>query len=350
MNLDDINKLAEAEIQAQSAEIQRPTVLICGYMGTGKSSLIRAICGPEIVTKDKIAHGPPGTTAYVTYENQTVRFWDSQGLEPGDQREDFLDRTRKFVRERQADPDLANHIHLVWYCIQGCGARVTSCDLTLIQEIFSNVLVLITKDDITREEQRQSIREQLISHGVASERILHCSETSLESLKAVVQVSQRMLPQALQDSFLAAQLVDLEAKKAQAQVIIHRAALAAAAAGAIPIPFSDAALITPIQLRMVVKLAFLYGFQPKSMMAAVPPLLARMAGVQMASSLSKFIPGFGSVIQASVAAALTEAVGQLTSRYLVSCLEARRQGQPLPTFHVNREQISALVLPQLPPK
>jgi uncharacterized protein (DUF697 family) len=51
-------------------------------------------------------------------------------------------------------------------------------------------------------------------------------------------------------------------------------------------------------------------------------LLAETLGVLTATSLSKFIPGFGQVVQAVVAAALTEVIGELTNQYLIDCSEA----------------------------
>jgi hypothetical protein len=43
-------------------------------------------------------------------------------------------RARKSGQEDPTTDD--SHIHLVWYCIQGCGARVTDTDKKLILDIF----------------------------------------------------------------------------------------------------------------------------------------------------------------------------------------------------------------------
>lgn len=52
---------------------------------------------------------------------------------------------------------------------------------------------------------------------------------------------------------------DLKAKRKQANEAIATAVTAAGAAAAIPIPFSDAAILVPIQVAMVAKIIDLYG-------------------------------------------------------------------------------------------
>lgn len=349
-NPQQIAQQFQAQIQTQAAQLKRPTVLVCGYCGTGKTSLIRSICGPAIVSDDRVQHGKRGTTDFMLYENDLVRFWDSMGFEPGQKEDDFIDKAREFVRREQADPDVANHIHLVWYCIQGCGARVTESDKRLIRDIFDNVIVLVTKNDITRDNQRLAIRQEVESAGVAPGRVLFCSEEDQESLKAVVRLSVELLPDAFRAAWVNAQLVDLDLKKTKAQVIIHTAATTAAAAGAIPLPISDASVITPTQIGMIVSLAYLYGFQAESIKAALLPVVMESAGIMTATSLVKLWPGLGSVIQGGVAGAVTEGIGQLTNQYLVTCCEARLHGRPLPTFHLALDRFLAIANPFLKKK
>ena len=111
--------------------------------------------------------------------------WDSKGLEPGAREATFLQSVKALVgleagageatflqsmkalvSRLQGDPDPRNHIHLVWYTIQGPGARVTATDHELIEKVFPNVIVVITKNDITKPIQRESIIAELVSKGV----------------------------------------------------------------------------------------------------------------------------------------------------------------------------------------
>ena len=194
---------------------KRPNILVCGYTGSGKTSLTKAILG-DLVPDNAIGDGRPMTMGYDCYENELVRIWDSKGLENGQAEEEFTAHTREFVRLRQNDPDVDNHIHLVWYTIQGSGARVTDCDLNLIRNIFNpeHVIVVVTKADATRQRQREALVQALTEAGIPKERIVFTSDSESGSIgcKELMLLSYRMLPEAYKDAFMEAQRIDQEAR------------------------------------------------------------------------------------------------------------------------------------------
>lgn len=100
---------------------------------------------------------------------------------------------------------------------------------------------------------------------------------------------------------------------------IHSATAAAAAAGAIPIPMSDAVPISATQIGMIVALGKVFGMGVSQATAKsiACVTITQQAGRAIASSILKAIPGVGTilggVIGASTAAALTEALGWLVA-------------------------------------
>ena len=319
---------------------KRPNILVCGYTGSGKSSLVKAILG-DVVPDSAIGNGAPKTMGYDCYENDLVKIWDSKGLELGETESEFMDQTRNFVRSRQEDPNVDNHIHLVWYTIQGPGARVTDCDKNLIRNIFTtkNVIVVVTKDDITRENQRIALKEVIMEAGVPEERIIFTcdDEGGAKGCKELMNLSYAMLPEAYKDAFMEAQRIDREAKiqavrdkAGKAKAIIATATTAAAGAGAVPIPLSDAAVIIPIQVTMIASLAGLYGLKEEAVKQSALPFVARLAGVFLATSLLKLIPGLGSAINATVAATLTGAMGLYVKSNFEESAIAKIEGRPAP--------------------
>lgn len=319
---------------------KRPNILICGYTGSGKSSLARTILG-NVVPQEAIGDGAPKTMGYDKYENEQVRIWDSKGLELGETEAAFTEQTRRFVRERQNDPDVDNHIHLVWYTIQGPGARVTDCDKNLIKDIFNpnDVIVVVTKSDITRPNQKDALKKVILECGIPEERIIFtCDEEGgSEGCKELMNLSYAMLPEAYRDAFMDAQRVDMEAKiqaihdkEAKAKAIIATATGAAAAIGATPIPISDAALLIPTQVTMIATLAGLYGLQEEAIKKSALPFVARLVGVFVATSLLKFIPFLGSAINAAIAGTLTGAMGLYVKANFEATAIARVKGLPLP--------------------
>lgn len=326
---------------------KRPNILVCGYTGSGKTSLIRAILG-DLVPTSAIGAGAPKTMSYDCYENDLVRIWDSKGLELGETEEEFTQQTREFVRECQSDPDIDNHIHLIWYAIQGTGARVTDCDRNLIRNIFNpkNVIVVVTKNDCVRDSQREPLKAAILETGIPEEHIFFTSdeEGGSQGCRELMLQSWGMLPEAYQDAFMEAQRVDREAKiqavrdkDVKAKGIIATATTAAVAAGAIPIPFSDAAILVPTQVGMIASLAALYGLREEAVKQSAWPFVARLAGIYTATSLLKLVPGLGSAVNAAVAGTITGAMGLYVKSNFVETAIAKIEGRPIPELGFNIE-------------
>ena len=198
---------------------KRPNILVAGYTGCGKTSLIRTVLGGEVVPQEGISNGKPCRIDFDSYENESIRLWDSRGLELDEKEDDFKDMMREFVSSCQDDPNVDEHIHLVWYLIQGNSARVTDCDLGLMKDIFTfdDVIAVISKKDITKPAQTKAIREELMKAGVPEEHIVEVSDSESGSIgcKELVELSYAMLPAAYRDAFMAAQSIDREAKAAR---------------------------------------------------------------------------------------------------------------------------------------
>jgi uncharacterized protein (DUF697 family)/ethanolamine utilization protein EutP (predicted NTPase) len=337
----DFEKGIRDGIRQEEESIQRPTILVCGYTGSGKTTLIQKICGADIVPDDAIKHGEPGTQDYVPYENKLIKFWDSRGLEPGDGEDNFINMTQDFITELRRDSDVAKHIHLVWYCVQGSGARVTDTDIRLMKEIFptAQVLCLITKKDAARGPQIPDMTKRIKITGINDRNIIPISDTDDKSLRQVVDRSLDLLPEAYQKAFVSAQVLNVEMKKKAAGAIIHSAGASALATGMIPIPGADAPILATIQTAMLGSLAVLYNIKSEALKTVIGPALAQVLGVATANSLIKLIPGLGNIVAGTVAASITEALGWLAQTYLEACALAKLQGDPIPEINIDLSTI-----------
>lgn len=96
---------------------------------------------------------------------------------------------------------------------------------------------------------------------------------------------------------------------------IHSATAASAAAGAIPIPMSDAIPITAAQIGMIIALGKVFDItlSESAAKSLVGVEVTQHAGRAIASNILKALPGVGTVVGgivgASTAAVLTEALG-----------------------------------------
>ena len=100
---------------------------------------------------------------------------------------------------------------------------------------------------------------------------------------------------------------------------IHSASVAAAAAGAIPIPVADTIPITAAQIAMVIALgkAFDVTISQSAAKSIAGVAVVRSAGRAIVANALKAIPGVGTVaggvISASTAASLTEVFGWIVA-------------------------------------
>lgn len=106
-------------------------------------------------------------------------------------------------------------------------------------------------------------------------------------------------------------MTDEQKKKCHA--IIHTASTAAAAAasGLAQIPGSDNAVLTPIQLTMIISLGKVFekSLSQAAAKAALGSAAASTVGRTATQFLVGWIPAIGNAINATTAASLTEALG-----------------------------------------
>ncbi len=154
----------------------------------------------------------------------------------------------------------------------------------------------------------------------------------VEGLEELVDETKRCLSDARknkQNHFLSIQKVKIQERKQtmieECKTIIHVASGAAGSVGLIPIPFSDAFAIAPIQAGMIYKMNDAFGMDLDKSVAAslITGLLGVTAVAQvgrtLVNGLLKFIPVVGSVAGGATAVAITEGIGFAYLKVLEKC-------------------------------
>ncbi|WRG47699.1 DUF697 domain-containing protein [Helicobacter pylori] len=157
-------------------------------------------------------------------------------------------------------------------------------------------------------------------------------EIPIKGLEELVTETEKCLSDAIKNKrrhFLSIQKVKIQERKqamiAKSKKIIHIASGAAGAAGLIPIPFSDALAIAPIQAGMIYKMNDAFGMDLDTSVGAslIAGLLSVTAVAQvgrtLVNGLLKFIPVVGSVAGGATAAVITEGIGFAYLKMLEKC-------------------------------
>ncbi|WP_316500591.1 YcjF family protein [Helicobacter pylori] len=173
----------------------------------------------------------------------------------------------------------------------------------------------------------------------------------VEGLEELVDETKKCLIEAKknkQNHFLLIQKANIQARKQamieKCKTIIHVVSGAATAVGLIPMPFSDAFAIAPIQAGMIYKMNDAFGMDLENSVAAslIIGLLSVTAIVQVGRTLVngflKFIPVVGSAVGVAIsgatAAIITEGIGFAYLKVLEKCFNDETGEVKLPAVDV----------------
>lgn len=321
----DFNNMLEEALKKAVSERGHINVLIAGRSGVGKSTLINSIFQGNIA---ETGQGKPVTSGTKEYSKEgiPITIFDTRGLEMDDYKNTF-DGLKKLVAERCADKDSDRHIHVAWVCVQEDGRRVEDAEIQLHEMLAEKVPVIgiITKARADQGFQKEV--KALLPHARNVVRVRAVQETFDDGhaippigLKELIEITSGAIPEGKRRALAAAQKADIGYKVAQSRTVIMGAASLAATAGASPIPFSDAAILAPIQIGMLASISAVFGLELSK--AALGTLVSAALGVSgatlvgrtIAVNLLKLIPGAGTIaggaISAATAGALTITLGE----------------------------------------
>ncbi len=310
---------------------------VFGKTGVGKSTLVNAIFGDDVAATGV---GRPVTKGLVYYRHPDgfLGLYDCEGFETGTAGDAIVDGLRSIVSDQRALP-MDQRIHAAWYLVRWSDRRFEAAQESFVRALADlglPVIVVLTqvpsRDGQVHPEAREfatyieSLGLPIRPHGRAV--LTNALEDRFQGspvfgLQELLDDTYEVVPEAVASALTAAQVVDIGRKKKAVAAIINQAVAVAAGVGATPIPFADAAILIPNQVTMIARITAAYGLPPnrsKALAAAGALVLtggATMAGRYAVTGLLKFIPGgaiAGSVISASVAGALTKAVGHSWSR------------------------------------
>ncbi len=315
------------------AELGRFNLAVFGKTGAGKSTLVNAVFGMKVAATGT---GAPVTSGMNYYEhpNGILGLYDSQGFETGHSGDAVLAGLDQIVRQSRTEP-IERQIHAAWYVVRWSDRRFEKAQEAFVRRLAEMVPVIAVLSQVPMRADGQIHAEAL----EFARYIESCSlplaptnaviltnaapddfmQTVVFGLDRLVDATFATAPEATRRALSAAQLVDKERKRRAAEKIVKAASSSALAAGITPIPFSDAAILVPLQITMIARVTAAYGLAvPSSKLAALVGSLmlssgATTAGRWMVSSLLRMTPGGqvpAAAISGAVASGLTSAMGK----------------------------------------
>ncbi len=335
-NANDVAKKIMDAIQKEYKELKTLNVMILGKTGVGKSTLINNMFNKKMAD---VGVGKPITKDIkkITLPDFPLAIFDTPGLElSGDFNVDSLmDAVVNEIDKGIRSGDISQAIHCIWYCISTPSHRIEQTEIDFLKKFLGKtseydvpVIVVLTQSYSKRDAQK--LKSEVEKENLPIVNIVPVLAENYEiddeytakayGLERLSEIMNNVIPDAVQKTFIAVQKVNLELKKGKAQAVVASSAVAAAATGAVPIPFSDAAVLVPEQIAMIGGITAIFGvpMDQGTIMAIISATIGTagttVLGKTIAANLIKLIPVVGSVvggvISAATAAALTAALGE----------------------------------------
>lgn len=357
LNTTEIVEKIMAKIKEEYANLTTLNVMVLGKTGVGKSTLINHMFGEAIV---KTGIGRPVTQNIRKYEKDgfPLAIYDTPGLElDGEHAVDsLLEQVVGVTKDSLSKGDLSSAIHCIWYCVSATSHRFEPSEVSFVKRLLEklegfNIPVILILTQAYNKKDAAELKRVIDNENLSIVQAIpvlaeNYTLDDLGTIKAygltdLTSVMLEVIPEAVKKTFIAMQKADLKLKRAKAHAVVVTAAAASAATGAIPIPFSDAALLVPEQISMIAGITAVFGIPiSKATMTAVLTSTIGTAGTTIlgktiVTGLIKLIPGAGSAvggaISAVTAAALTSALGEAYIGILTMIVSGEMKPEDLDT-------------------
>lgn len=332
-------------------EVQKPNILLVGRTGAGKSSIVNMIFGENTVDT---GIGMPVTKDFVkvSRDDNNIVIYDSEGYElDEDEGEAFISKTLDFVKGKSSL--IKDEVHLIWFVIPANSSRVLDFEIELFNLLKrTNVpiaLVFSQCDESDEADLNAMIRRFFLNltfedasssedspfFATTDKALLESEEGAIFRLESLVNWSITKLPSVLQESFISAQNVSLKSKRDKANSIILQHTSGNALVSFTPIPFSDAPILIASQIAMLTRIFNIFGITSNSLSSFMKntgaSIVVSNLGKATVGQLLKFIPiigtAVGGLINATVASAITYAMGKAASLLIYNFLDSKLYGK-----------------------
>lgn len=320
--------------------MEKPNVLVVGFNGVGKSTLIKTVLGDEAMKKPKAASSVKHEDFRV-YENEKVpfRLIDTVGIEPGFLKEQrAVKAVRKWSGNTLKGGKTEHQISAIWFCVDKYTSKLFPKTIDSFMDAISlwkdvPIVVVITQ---SYEEDDVKQTKEIVEKAFLSKKKYATKLTEVVSVIAkpkqtkegemlppmgipeLIELTNSLLPVGLQASEKDMAKYLLSRKRAMSHAVVSVATLAGITAGGIAIPAVDLMVLKPTESLEIESIFKIWGIKKTKKAKELLKLIVdigtvSLTGKALVSSL-KLIPGINlgaasvnAIISGTIVFALGEA-------------------------------------------
>lgn len=320
--------------------MDKGNVLVVGYAGVGKSTLIKTVLGETAMKKPV---GGSTNQDFQVYENPNISFRliDTTGIEPGVFKEQkAVNAVRKWSGSIIKAGKKEDHISVIWFCIDRYTAKLFPKTIDSFMDaisIWKNVpIVVVITQSYTEEEANQT--KEIVEKAFLSKKKYATRLTDIASVIAkpkntedgtilppmgiteLIELTNNLLPVGLQAAEKDVARYNLARKRAMSHAVVSVATLAGITVGSVGTPVVDLMILKPTESLEIESIFKIWGIKKTKKSKELLKLMLdigtlSITGKTIASSL-KLIPGINigaALINAFISGTIVFALGEASS-------------------------------------